>query len=143
MYDPLVMDTFIRVHHEIAPPVTDEVEPAPLRAITDASGPAMTRTPPSHGFDDISGSTEEMLTLFSLARGLSSLDSLQDVGDIISKHLRRLIPSSLLALYSYDGDADELVAVHAAGEHAAIVSGMRVGMGQRLSGWVAANRRTI
>ena len=143
MYDPLVVDTFIRVHHEIAPPVTDEVEPAPLRAITDASGPAMTRTPSSHGFDDISGSTEEMLTLFSLARGLSSLNSLQDVGDIISKHLRRLIPSSLLVLYSYDGDADELVAVHAAGEHAAIVSGMRVGMGQRLSGWVAANRQTI
>ena len=143
MYDPLVVDTFINVHQDIAPPSVVEVEPAPLRAITDASGPPMVRTSPEHGFEDISGSTEEMLTLFSLARGLSSLNSPQDVGDIISKHLRRLIPSSLSVLYSYETDSDELVAIHAAGENAGLVSGMRIGTGQRLSGWVAANKRTI
>jgi diguanylate cyclase (GGDEF)-like protein/putative nucleotidyltransferase with HDIG domain len=143
MYDPLVVDTFINVHQEIAPSLTLAVEPAPLRAITDAAGPPTVRMSPEHGFEDISGSTEEMLTLFSLARGLSSLNSLQDVGDIISKHLRRLIPSSLSVLYSYDSDSDELVAVDAAGENAGLVVGMRIGTGQRLSGWVAANRRTI
>lgn len=143
MYDPLIVDTFINVHEEIAPPASEYAEPAPLRAITDAATPVGARASTSNAFEDISGSTEEMLTLFSLARGLSSLNSLQDVGDIISKHLRRLIPYSLSVLYSYDSDSDELWAAHASGEHAGNVTGMRIGTGQRLSGWVAANRRTI
>ena len=84
-----------------------------------------------------------MLTLFSLARGLTSLNTLHDVGDVIAKHLRRLIPSNLSVLYAYDADADELIVVHASGEHAGSVNDLRIGTGQRLSGWVAANRRTI
>ena len=84
-----------------------------------------------------------MLTLFSLARGLTSLNTLHDVGDVIAKHLRRLIPSNLSVLYAYDADADELIVVHASGEHAGSVTDLRIGTGQRLSGWVAANRRTI
>jgi len=143
MYDPLVVDTFIDVHEEIAPPSAEYAEPAPLRAITDAATPAVARVTPSHALEDISGSTDEMLTLFSLARGLSSLNSLHDVGDVISKHLRRLITYSLAVLYSYDSESDELLAAHASGEHAGNVTGMRIGTGQRLSGWVAANRRTI
>ena len=43
-----------------------------------------------------------MLTLFSLARGMTSLSSLPDVADVISKHLRRLIPSSLSVFYLYE-----------------------------------------
>jgi diguanylate cyclase (GGDEF)-like protein/putative nucleotidyltransferase with HDIG domain len=141
MYDPLVVDMFIDVHTEIAPQTSHVPSTTPLRAITDAAV-SPTATVPNR-LDDISGSTEEMLTLFSLARGLSSLTSLQDVGDVISKHLRRLIPSSLSVFYVYETDADELVAAHASGEHAGDVMGLRIGTGQRLSGWVAANRQSI
>jgi diguanylate cyclase (GGDEF)-like protein/putative nucleotidyltransferase with HDIG domain len=142
MYDPLVVDTFIAVHSDIAPNVSSSTSVTPLRAITDAAvNPAA--LPPENRLDDISGSTEEMLTLFSLASGLSSLSSLQDVGDVISKHLRRLIPSFLTVFYMYDSEADELVAAHASGESSAVVLGLRIGTGQRLSGWVAANRQTI
>jgi diguanylate cyclase (GGDEF)-like protein/putative nucleotidyltransferase with HDIG domain len=142
MYDPLIVDVFTRVHTEIAPVETEGSEPTPLRAITDAASgllPAASST----AFDDISGSTEEMLTLFSLARGLNSFNTPHDVGDVIAKHLRRLVPSSLSVLYAYDADADELVVVHASGENAGSVNDLRIGTGQRLSGWVAANRRTI
>ena len=142
MYDPLVVDTFASVHNEIAPLEAAQTEAAPLRAITDAAS-TPTPTSSSAAFDDISGSTEEMLTLFSLARGLTSLNTLHDVGDVIAKHLRRLIPSNLSVLYAYDLDADELIVVHASGEHAGSVNDLRIGTGQRLSGWVAANRRTI
>ena len=37
MYDPLVVDTFARVHTEIAPLDSPNAEAAPLRAITDAA----------------------------------------------------------------------------------------------------------
>jgi putative nucleotidyltransferase with HDIG domain len=142
MYDPLIVDVFTRVHTEIAPMETQSVEPTPLRAITDAAA-SPPPTSPSTAFDDISGSTEEMLTLFSLARGLNSFNTPHDVGDVIAKHLRRLIPSNLSVLYAYDADADELVVVHSSGENAGSVNDLRIGTGQRLSGWVAANKRTI
>ena len=84
-----------------------------------------------------------MLTLFDLARDLTSSMSLQDVGDVIAKHLRRLIPCSLCVFFVYDMESDDLVAAHASGDNAALVSGLRIGLGQRLSGWVAANRQSI
>ena len=141
MYDPLVVDTFLKVYAEIAPEAPTEGEDSSLLAITASSQPAP--TPTSRRFDEIAGSTEEMLTLFDLARGLNSLMTLQDICDVISKHLRRLVPSSLCVFYLYEVESDELVAAHAAGESAALVSGRRIGLGQRLSGWVAAHRQTI
>jgi putative nucleotidyltransferase with HDIG domain len=141
MYDPLVVDTFISTHGLMAPIVVAD-NPS-LAAITDASQDS--QLPPSqvHRFDEIAASTEEMLTLFDLARGLSGQMSLHDVSDVISKHLRRLIPCSLIALYAYDVEADELVAGYVAGDNASLLTGLRIGIGQRLSGWVAAHRQAI
>src|SRR5215203_113942 len=84
-----------------------------------------------------------MLTLFDLAKTLTPSMGVQDGTELIAKHLRRLIPSSACVFYLYDADSDELVATHASGEHAAHIKGLRVPRGQRLSGWVAANRQSI
>ena len=93
--------------------------------------------------DDISASTEEMLLLYELAQSLSGRLDLADAADVISKHLRRLVPATTCVFFLYDSDADDLVAAHAAGENASHFTDIRIAMGQRLSGWVAANRQTI
>ena len=50
--------------------------------------------------DEIASGSEEMLTLFDLARGLNNQMSVQDAGDVIAKHLRRLVlPTSLLVFF--------------------------------------------
>jgi len=54
-----------------------------------------------------------------------------------------LIPTALCVFYSYDTNTDELEARHASGEGGTVVKGIRIDLGHRLSGWVAANRRTI
>ena len=55
-----------------------------------------------------------------------------------------MIPTvSLRLLYIYDPGADELRAAYVAGEGAGDVLGIRIPRGQRLSGWVAANKQTI
>jgi putative nucleotidyltransferase with HDIG domain len=144
MYDPLVVDTFIKVHREIAP----ESLPAPaietLRAITDAS---MVHRPSddisSRPLDEIAASSEEMLTLFHLARGLNHQMSVQDAGDVIAKHLRRLVPCSLAVFFLYRVDHDDLVVAHAVGDEPTLTLGLTISLGERLSGWVAANRRAI
>jgi diguanylate cyclase (GGDEF)-like protein/putative nucleotidyltransferase with HDIG domain len=143
MYDPLVVDTFIDVHEKIAPPQPLDDRTA-FAAITEASVSAVTSVPSGgRRQDETPSHTDEMLALFDLARSAPSSMTLQDVGDVISKHLRRLIPCSLCVFFVYDVEVDDLVAAHAIGDHASSVVGLRIGLGQRLSGWVAANRQTI
>jgi diguanylate cyclase (GGDEF)-like protein/putative nucleotidyltransferase with HDIG domain len=143
MYDPLVVDTFMAVYNDIAPAPPPIPEQVPLRAITEASITSAPVTPSSQRLEEIAASTEEMLTLFDLARGLNNQMSVQDAGDVIAKHLRRLVPSALSVFFLYESTADELVAVHASGEDASLVSGLKIGLGQRLSGWVGAHRQCI
>ena len=145
MYDPLVVDTFMRVYRSIAP-TQDEMAASEigLSAITRGSLPISEGVLVNGSrLDDISASTEEMLLLYELARSLSGRLELADAADVISKHLRRLVPATTCVFFLYDADADELVAAHAAGENASHFADIRIAMGQRLSGWVAANRQTI
>jgi diguanylate cyclase (GGDEF)-like protein/putative nucleotidyltransferase with HDIG domain len=145
MYDPLVVDTFARVYREIAASVQDLDPPRrDLSAITKGALPLGDGAVDTGSrLDEISASTEEMLLLYELARSLSGRLSLGDAADIISKHLRRLVPATTCVFFVYDTESDELAAAHAAGENASHFSDIRITMGQRLSGWVAANRQTI
>jgi transcriptional regulator with GAF, ATPase, and Fis domain len=46
-------------------------------------------------------------------------------------------------MYLYDPVADALVARHVSGQHAAAIGGLVIANGQRLTGWVAAQRTTV
>lgn len=142
MYDPLIVDTFMEVHSEIAPNAISLGPPrSALNEITSSSQAALSGASPR--LDDIAASADEMLTLYELARALTGQASISDTGDIISKHLKRLVPSSLCVFYLYDTSTDELEARHATGDETSVVKHLRIPLGQRLSGWVAANRQTI
>jgi diguanylate cyclase (GGDEF)-like protein/putative nucleotidyltransferase with HDIG domain len=144
MYDPLIVDTFIAVHSDIGPEdanQTAKIENS-LSAITRGATPMQTATTGAR-LDDIAASTEEMLVLYDLAKGLSGHFDLADAADVISKHLRRIVPASTCVFYIYDVDTDELVAAHASGDGASHFAGVRIPRGQRLTGWVAANKQTV
>ena len=101
MYDPLVVDTFLSVYAEITPP-SPAVQPQfTLKTVTEASQGPRVLSGPAQRFEEIAASTEEMLTLFDLARRLTNQMSVQDAGDVIAKHLRRLIPCSLCIFFLY------------------------------------------
>jgi len=53
------------------------------------------------------------------------------------------VPCTLCAFFIHDQDADELVAKYVIGSDADALTDIRIPVGQRLSGWVAANRQTI
>ncbi len=144
MYDPLIVDTFINVHKQIAPDALPYGPPRDaLNEITSSTLISSMLSPPTSGLDDITASGDEMLTLFEIAGALAAQTSIPEIGGVLAKHLRRLVPFSLLVLYVHDSDNDDLEARFAAGESAHFVKGMRVSIGQRLTGWVAANRQTI
>ena len=144
MYDPLVVDTFIAVHIDIAPGIdVNEPQTEGLTAITRES--SVSQAGPAIGarLDDIAASTEEMVVLFELARHLAGQSSAQGVADTIAKHLRRVIPVSTCVFYTYDHSSDDLICAYAVGEHSDHFLGLRIPRGQRLTGWVAANMQTI
>ena len=75
-----------------------------------------------------------MLVLYDLAKGLSDHFSLADSADIISKHLRRMVPASTCVFFIYDAVSDELRSgVRTGKDHASHFSGLTIPRGQRRS----------
>ncbi len=144
MYDPLIVDTFIRVHTEIAPAAHD---PAPtesmLKDITTAAAQPRESEQQTAGFENIAAGSDEMRTVFELTTILNEQPNFSQSVDAISSKIRRLIPFVLAVYFTYDDTTDEIVATYSVGEGALLVRDMRIAPGQRLSGWVAANRQTM
>jgi len=145
MYDPVIIDTFLQVQERLSaeavtPRTTSDLE---LIGLTGPSAHRVPRQAPAERLQDIAASTEEMLVLYDLAQNLMGRLELGDAADMIAKHLRRIVPASTCVFFLYDMDKDELVASHASGESASHFADLRIPRGQRLSGWVAANKQTI
>jgi diguanylate cyclase (GGDEF)-like protein len=143
MYDPVIVDTFFKVHGTASKELERKGPPSEVLNTIAHSRRAAVVEQPADRSTEIHAGADEILTLYELARALAGQVSVGDAGDVIAKHLRRLIPSALCVFYLYDASVDELEATHAVGVGAGALRGMRIPLGQRLSGWVAANRQTI
>lgn len=141
MYDPLIVDEFIKVN-SFGPP------------------DMLRKGPPSDVLNTISRSTRERRTenlspseaapapgqlggVEDLARALAVQTSLANVGGVIVEYVKARVDCSLAVFYIYDALNDELQAAHAVGEGTYLTTGLHIALGHKLSGWVAANRQTI
>lgn len=144
MYDPLVIDTFLRIQPDIGSEARPQVIGQPsFTAITEAALPSSHTPATLRSLDEIASSSDEMLSLFELSKGLSGEMDLAGAGEVILRHLHRVLPYSSALLYVHELDSDELVAVLAFGQNAELMKGIRIPIGQRLTGWVGAHRQTI
>jgi putative nucleotidyltransferase with HDIG domain len=141
MYDPMVVDAFFRFHSVRTPELPRQGPPSEVLNTIARSRRAGPDSRPA--FNESVPAANEMLAVYELSRELESQTNLTDACDVIAKHVRRVLPASLCVFYRYDRVCDDLIAVHAIGDRAARVRGIRMALGQRLTGWVAANRRTI
>jgi putative nucleotidyltransferase with HDIG domain len=144
MYDPLIVDMFVREYkqlslnaHRLGP------SQGVLNEITGSRTASASSNLTTSRLDDITASGDEMLTLFEMASALAGQTNGSEIGAVVAQSLRRLAPYSLLVLYIYDSQTDDLEARYAVGDSASVVEGMRIPIGQHLSGWVGANRQTI
>jgi len=142
MYDPLVVDTFLATYSELAPAADQERLPPVATTVNEPYSVDTVAASP-HALDDIASSAEEMVVLFDLVRGLAAVTSAADLTELIAHHVRRIVPASSFVLYLYNVSADDLVAIHATGEHSSHFNSIRIRRGERLTGWVAANKQTI
>ena len=143
MYDPLMVDTFVTVHKEFAResvPTRSPAEPLNEIAKTSRSTGAVVGTP---RLGDIGATADEMSTLYELVLALASPPTSVKAEDVFANHLRKLVPFAVCVVYIYEPVTDELVVLHASGEIASNIIGLRMRLGRGVSGWVAANRQTI
>jgi putative nucleotidyltransferase with HDIG domain len=144
MYDPLIVDTFVKLH--TSSPL-ESVRKGPPSNVLDtialATRPAPLQLRSTASLAEAAAPGAAMLPAYELASALSGPATFADTTDTISRHLSDLMPCSLCVFYWYDGAKDDLQAMFASGDGAVVVKGLRIALGQRLSGWVAANRQTI
>ena len=140
MYDPLVVDTFVRNYQRIMPPVDAELHPA-ARALDEARR-NVAATPAAGAAADVPA-TDEVLAFTSLARAFCGDATLNDVGALMWMMVRQVVPCQAIVLFVPDEQTDSMRAAYAAGLQASILRGLRVSKAQGVVGWAAVNRRAV
>jgi putative nucleotidyltransferase with HDIG domain len=141
MYDPLIVDTFARVYLEIAPTVLTDGPPRDaLNEITTGIqiGANQRRSATSDVMSTPSNERERSRHRNDVFEQKVGMDETE-----IAAAIRQTIRFSLGVLFLNDVATNELEAAYVFGDSSEFVRGLRIPLGQRLSGWVAVNRQTI
>jgi putative nucleotidyltransferase with HDIG domain len=138
MYDPLVVDTFIRVYQQIAPLAISAGQEARSLIETPAAPPQSTEpTSLAH----IRTNAFESAILEQHARDLAKAGSITSSVQVTAQCLRQITPATVYALFEYDATADHLTCRHSAGDERRLIDGLTIKLGERVTGWSAANLR--
>jgi putative methionine-R-sulfoxide reductase with GAF domain len=138
MYDPLVVDTFIKAYPDIAPAAIQAGQEARSIFPVDLRGGASLATAPLR---QIRANAAEAALLITLEHDLAAATSLRSVMEMASQCLRQLTPVVVLVLYRYDPDSDHLICDAAIGDPNRLLNQLTIRLGERVSGWCAANLR--
>jgi putative nucleotidyltransferase with HDIG domain len=135
MYDPRVVAAAVELRADAA-----RASAADAPASVPAPRPTALSTPEQV----LEGAGEQLSfeTFFDLGRAMSSAVSASHVGDTLWSHLRGQIPGSAFVLYVYEQGTDSLMPAFRTGERT-VAPNTRVQLGDRLSGWVAAQGKAI
>ena len=139
MYDPLVVDTFIRTYAEIAP--------LALRAGQEARsvfGPELSdraEAVVSRPLRQIRASANETARLIACNQNIAKAASMKEALEVAAQTFRQLLPATVYALFEYDSQSDSLVCDSAIGDPQNLLRGLTIPVGQRVTGWCGANRR--
>jgi putative nucleotidyltransferase with HDIG domain len=144
MYDPGVVDVFERVCRDLAPAVD---RPPQLQKAVQQISRAVEPAAPAPAADMPEAAAAEgpdaLVTLVNLARIVGGHATAADVASVAWSHVRAVVPGASCALFLPDVARDEVVAGFVAGEAAPALQGLRIRIGDRLSGWVAGHRTAI
>ena len=141
MYDPLVVDTFVNVQGSLA--VLPHARFEHLTAqIASASEVERQETI----LDNRTSRDRDSLSVLRLLELFADLaeDSWDNVADLVAHRLGNAVRLSDCAAFVYDGAKDELACYWTtAGTTARALRDKRMKRGEGVSGWVAANRRSM
>lgn len=138
MYDPLVVDTFISSYDGIAPAAILAGQQA--RSLVPPGSHSADNT---QALDEIHLGAAEGTGLAELRYALSRVHTLSELTTAVLPAVSRLTPATTLALYLHDPALDVLRCMSASTDPDGLLNGFEIGIGERTTGWVAANRTPI
>lgn len=141
MYDPLVVDTFVRAYAEIAPTAIRAGQEA--RSIINAAGlTTSSRTETQAPLKQIRASASEAALLGACERDIAKAASLDEALQVAAQCLRQLTPATVFAIFRHEATTDTLKCENSAGDTQGLLDGLSIRVGERVTGWSAANQRT-
>lgn len=139
------MERMVQEHAEQTPQIGTSAEITSDGEAAPDIGPTETtplRTAGSATFlTSIAAARQEVQTLFELTQDLGASLSMDETLSVFSTKLKRLVPYSAIAVYVRRGD--NLLPEHVNGENSQLLAGLKIPMGQGLSGWVAQNKKSV
>src|SRR6185503_4152239 len=133
-YDPWIVDRFLTI--------LDQLEASDQAEITASAGSGPT-SPARIQLDAITATTAEEREFNELKRDLPRATSLAEAGEILFKHLKRVLPLATMALYKPKHDSNEVEVVCASGVGASALMELSVPIAERVSGWVFAHTQPV
>jgi putative nucleotidyltransferase with HDIG domain len=142
MYDPDLVDTFFRIQATIA--IAEEDAPAHRDVMQRIARARHTTQPAAPTVGVVPDQAQsELFAFVSLGRLVSGDATQEDVLALASHLMAQIVPDASGAWFLPDREHDRLVAAGVFGPAAGVLRGMTLGVGERLSGWVAASRQVI
>jgi hypothetical protein len=142
MYDPLIVDTFIRAHSEIAPIAIRAGQES--RSVWNADMPVRANEmDASSPLRQIRANASESGLLVQYRRSIVGAESSEAMLEAATQCLRHLMPATVVALFTNDSRSDDLICVATTGDEHDVIHRLVIPIGQRVTGWAAANGRTV
>jgi putative nucleotidyltransferase with HDIG domain len=143
-YDPLVVNTFSRVYKDISDTRETEVGPnrRTFQEIAEVSQPSSLMRADA-AMAAMSAPDPQVLPIFESLHSFSAQTVLADAAEEIARKLCAMTPAALCAFFVHDTQTGDLALAHASGPESSRLRGWRMKLGEHLTGWVAANGRTI
>jgi putative nucleotidyltransferase with HDIG domain len=137
MYEPRLVERFIQIQPELAMHRAFE---APAEAFDSIGRIARAvEEGPSQGRRE----RDMLAATFELGAAITAAPTITDALSRSHATLKRLMPAATCVLFVYNRGTDELAAAFASGIHSDAILGLSIPRGQRLTGWVAAQRQAI
>jgi GAF domain-containing protein len=144
MYDPDVVDAFIRIHAEVR--IAEHDEPGRVevlqqinRSLQGQPAPEPPGASPQPGV----GAAGEVLAFVSLARLSEGNGGTADVLALSTNLIRNIAPGASGAWFLTSENGEHLTVAESFGPSAAALRTLSMGIGDKLTGWVASNRQAI
>lgn len=135
MYDPLVVSTFIAAFDEIAPAATRAGRLARSITVFDDRMAVQDRLTPS---SCTAGTTRVILT--EMRKSVMSADSFEVAIERALNYIKQTTPSRVCAIFEYRRDRDSFQCAQHLGDPSELLAGLVILNGDRVTGWVGANR---
>jgi putative nucleotidyltransferase with HDIG domain len=153
-YDPRVVGIFITHLAEFEAEITaHKQQPIPTYGIEPAEqlSDAARQVAPAAGLagnddsqkDEISFSRKELAAVYELVQTLNAARNRDQLISAFMEKLSSIVPFDTCALAVVAQDSGEIVVEHAKGQHAAMIKGRKVPLGEGITGWVIANRKAF